>query len=103
MKGERGPWHAACFGVLPFTQALASQEENMAANTTVDTFRVRRKGAGLFIDVSWANADAVQAYLNRCGVCSTVILDALEHQASLELWPCADEWTVRAALAGWAG
>ncbi len=67
-----------------------------------DPVRVRKKDARVVLDVPWASAEAVQTYLSRCGVRSTLVLEALEHQASLELWPGADESIVRAALAGWA-
>ncbi len=75
----------------------------MASNSAVDPVWLRFEDTRRFVDVPWACAEAVQTYLNRFGIRSTLVLEARERQASLELWPGTDELALRAALAGWAG
>ncbi|HJT79264.1 MAG TPA: hypothetical protein VJ739_18860 [Gemmataceae bacterium] len=75
----------------------------MAVNAALNPVRVRQVDTRLLVDVPWGRADGVQTHLGRYGIRSTLILDALEQRASLELWPGTNEAAARAALAGWAG
>jgi hypothetical protein len=64
--------------------------------------RLRPEGDKLIIDVSWDHADALQAHLRERGFSATLVADAPEHQASLELPAEADVVAVHRLLQAWS-
>jgi hypothetical protein len=63
--------------------------------------RLRPEGDRLIIDVPWEQADELQAYLHEQGFEATLVADAPEHQASLELPAEADIVALHRLLQAW--
>ena len=63
--------------------------------------RLRPEAEKLIIDVAWDHADALQAHLRERGFDATLVVDAPEHQACLELPAEADIVAVHRLLQAW--
>jgi hypothetical protein len=57
----------------------------------------------LTLDVRWQYAEAVQAYLHKHGIGSTLHLDPATGAARLEVWPDCSATVVRGLLTRWRG
>jgi hypothetical protein len=86
----------------PAGAILPEQEEVMPDNDTLlEIPQLRTDGGRLVVVVPWHDAERLQAHLRKQGIGSTLLLDAGEHQAQLEVWPGAEPAAVCAALEQW--
>jgi hypothetical protein len=65
--------------------------------------RLKKEGGRLVALVPWHDAERLQAHLRKQGIGSTLLIDAWEHQARLEIWPGAAAGQVWAILDQWKG
>jgi hypothetical protein len=55
----------------------------------------------LVLEAPWRDVEALQTYLRRHGIGSTICLEPWDPTARLEIWPGANAEQVRTALEGW--
>lgn len=77
----------------------------MAPNPKVQDAPQLRTDAknNVIIDTDWRQAEGLQTYLGKRHVPTTLVLDARDRRAHLEVWPGILAEDVRAALGQWPG